>query len=205
MQLIDGESWVLLGADVKGDIYEGLLQKNAEDTKSGAGQYFTPRPLIQAMVECVRPEPMKTIADPACGTGGFFLAAYDHLTQHNKLNKEQLQFLKYETFRGWEIVTSTARLCLMNLFLHNVGDMDHESPIVRDDSLRAAPSHSGNGSVKGAARRSRGSDPRPHGDTRSPARACPGRAAPAPSRAPAASHRQSSHRSPAAAGGLAHW
>ncbi|HEY0976686.1 MAG TPA: class I SAM-dependent DNA methyltransferase [Flavobacteriales bacterium] len=139
IKLIDGESWVLLGADVKGDIYEGLLQKNAEDTKSGAGQYFTPRPLIQAMVECVRPEPKKTIADPACGTGGFFLAAYDFLTEHHRLNKEQLQFLKYETFRGWEIVTSTARLALMNLFLHNVGDMDHESPIQRDDSLRAQP------------------------------------------------------------------
>ncbi|HMN05909.1 MAG TPA: class I SAM-dependent DNA methyltransferase [Flavobacteriales bacterium] len=138
IQMIDGESWVLLGADVKGDIYEGLLQKNAEDTKSGAGQYFTPRALIQAMVECVRPEPMKTIADPACGTGGFFLAALDHLNAR-KLNKEQLRFLKYDTFRGWEIVTSTARLCLMNLFLHNIGDMDHDSPITRDDSLRAAP------------------------------------------------------------------
>lgn len=137
-QMIDGESWVLLGADVKGDIYEGLLQKNAEDTKSGAGQYFTPRALIQAMVECVRPEPMKTIADPACGTGGFFLGALDHLNAR-KLNKEQLRFLKYDTFRGWEIVTSTARLCLMNLFLHNIGDMDHDSPITRDDSLRAAP------------------------------------------------------------------
>ncbi|MCB9167785.1 MAG: SAM-dependent DNA methyltransferase [Flavobacteriales bacterium] len=140
IQLIDGESWVLLGADVKGDIYEGLLQKNAEDTKSGAGQYFTPRALIQAMVECVRPEPLKTIADPACGTGGFFLAASDFLTTHHKLNKEQLKFLKYATFHGWEIVASTARLCLMNLFLHNVGDMDHDSPIHRDDSLRAAPS-----------------------------------------------------------------
>src|SRR5690606_5750643 len=139
IQLIDGESWVLLGADVKGDIYEGLLQKNAEDTKSGAGQYFTPRPLIQAMVECVRPEPMKTIADPACGTGGFCLAAYDFLTGHRNLSKEQLQFLKYETCHGWEIVPSTARLALMNLFLHNVGDMDHQSPIVRDDSLRAQP------------------------------------------------------------------
>ncbi len=138
VQLIDGESWVLLGADVKGDIYEGLLQKNAEDTKSGAGQYFTPRALIQAMVACVRPEPMKTIADPACGTGGFFLAAMDHLYAQ-KLNKEQLKFLKYDTFRGWEIVASTARLCLMNLFLHNIGDMDHASPITRDDSLRAAP------------------------------------------------------------------
>ncbi len=140
INLIDGESWVLLGADVKGDIYEGLLQKNAEDTKSGAGQYFTPRALIQAMVECVRPEPLKTIADPACGTGGFFLAASDFLTSHHKLNKEQLKFLKYETFHGWEIVASTARLCLMNLFLHNIGDMDHESPIHRDDSLRTAPS-----------------------------------------------------------------
>lgn len=142
INLIDGESWVLLGADVKGDIYEGLLQKNAEDTKSGAGQYFTPRALIQAMVECVRPEPMKTIADPACGTGGFFLAAYEYLTKEHKLNKEQLQFLKYETFRGWEIVASTARLALMNLFLHNVGDMDHASPVQRDDSLRAQPTDS---------------------------------------------------------------
>jgi type I restriction enzyme M protein len=90
------------------------------------------------MVECVRPLPEKTIADPACGTGGFFLAAYDHLTnpKNFKLNKEQLKFLKYETFHGWEIVTSTARLCLMNLFLHNVGDMDHEADITRDDSLR---------------------------------------------------------------------
>ena len=70
----------MMGADVKGDIYEGLLEKNAEDTKSGAGQYFTPRALIRAMVECVRPEPGKTIADPACGTGGFFLAAYDFIT-----------------------------------------------------------------------------------------------------------------------------
>ena len=139
INLIDGESWVLLGADVKGDIYEGLLQKNAEDTKSGAGQYFTPRPLIQAMVECVRPQPEQTIADPACGTGGFFLAAYDFLTHHHKLNKDQLRFLKYETFHGWEIVTSTARLCLMNLFLHNVGDMDHKADIIRDDSLRSTP------------------------------------------------------------------
>ena len=77
--MIDAENWVMMGADVKGDIYEGLLEKNAEDVKSGAGQYFTPRPLIRAMVECIRPEPNKTIADPACGTGGFFLAAYDFL------------------------------------------------------------------------------------------------------------------------------
>ena len=80
VQLIDAESWVGMDADTKGDLYEGLLQKNAEDTKSGAGQYFTPRALIQAMVECVRPEPLKTIADPACGTGGFFLGAQQWLT-----------------------------------------------------------------------------------------------------------------------------
>ncbi len=75
--MIDSTSWLVMGADVKGDIYEGILERNAEDTKSGAGQYFTPRSLIRAMVECIRPEPNKTIADPSCGTGGFFLAAYD--------------------------------------------------------------------------------------------------------------------------------
>src|SRR5579871_3266522 len=79
IDMIDEVQWVTMGADVKGDIYEGLLEKNAEDTKSGAGQYFTPPALIKAMVECVRPEPGKMIADPACGTGGFFLAAYDFI------------------------------------------------------------------------------------------------------------------------------
>jgi type I restriction enzyme M protein len=74
IDMIDRENWVTMVAEVKGEIYEGLLEKNAEDVKSGAGQYFTPRPLIRVMVECLRPEPKKTIADPACGTGGFFLA-----------------------------------------------------------------------------------------------------------------------------------
>jgi type I restriction enzyme M protein len=81
VQLIDEENWVSLETDVKGDIYEGLLEKNAEDTKSGAGQYFTPRALIKAMVECIQPEPLKTIADPACGTGGFFLSSYEFLSK----------------------------------------------------------------------------------------------------------------------------
>ncbi len=72
IDMVDDTDWVMMGADIKGDIYEGLLEKNAEDTKSGAGQYFTPRALICAMVECVRPEPGKTIADPACGTGVVF-------------------------------------------------------------------------------------------------------------------------------------
>ena len=135
IQMIDGEDWVVMGADVKGDIYEGLLEKNAEDVKSGAGQYFTPRPIIRAMVECVRPEPKKTIADPACGTGGFFLACYDYLTSQHKLNKAQKEFLKNKTFAGNEIVPSARRLALMNLFLHNIGDITDESMITLNDSL----------------------------------------------------------------------
>lgn len=141
IQLIDDENWVILGADVKGDIYEGLLEKNAEDTKSGAGQYFTPRALIKAMVECIRPEPKKTIADPACGTGGFFLAAYDFISDEKKfkLDKSEKEFLKFKTFTGWEIVANTARLCLMNLYLHNIGDLNSEPPIERADSLLVSP------------------------------------------------------------------
>ncbi|MGA7836582.1 MAG: class I SAM-dependent DNA methyltransferase, partial [Ignavibacteriaceae bacterium] len=141
IQLINDENWVILGADVKGDIYEGLLQKNAEDTKSGAGQYFTPRALIKAMVECINPEPKKSIADPACGTGGFFLAAYDFLSDEKKfkMDKSEKQYLKFKTFSGWEIVPNTARLCLMNLYLHGIGDLNSEPPIDRADSLLKSP------------------------------------------------------------------
>ncbi len=140
VQMIDAENWISLDADTKGDLYEGLLQKNAEDTKSGAGQYFTPRPLIQAMVECVRPEPLKTIADPACGTGGFFLGAYQWLTRPgNVLDRRQKEFLRYKTFHGNEIVPSARRLCLMNLFLHNIGDLDGEPTVERADALIADP------------------------------------------------------------------
>ena len=139
VQMIDAEKWVGMDADTKGDLYEGLLQKNAEDTKSGAGQYFTPRALIQAMVECVRPEPMKTIADPACGTGGFFLGAYDWLARSGKkLNIRQMEFLHSETFYGNEIVASTRRLCLINLFLHNIGDLVGEPSVDRSDALISA-------------------------------------------------------------------
>jgi len=142
IDMIDKESWVRMGADVKGEIYEGLLEKNAEDTKSGAGQYFTPRTLIWAMVECIRPEPMKTIADPACGTGGFFLAAYDFLVKNYTIDKEQSQFLKDKTFRGNEIVQSTRRLALMNMFLHNIGDLIGESMISSQDALIASSAES---------------------------------------------------------------
>mgnify|MGYP002738540362 FL=1 len=139
IDMIDSTAWVMMGADVKGDIYEGLLERNAEDTKSGAGQYFTPRSLISAMVECVRPEPNKTIADPASGTGGFFLAAYDFINnpENYRLDRDQKHFLKHKTFYGNEIVANTRRLCLMNMFLHNIGEIDGESLVSPNDALIA--------------------------------------------------------------------
>ena len=85
VDLINVENWTVLGVDVKGDAYEGLLEKNAQDTKSGAGQYFTPRALIQAMVDCIAPKPGETICDPACGTAGFLFVAHDHVV-HNHPN-----------------------------------------------------------------------------------------------------------------------
>jgi type I restriction enzyme M protein len=139
VKMIDAERWTSMSADVKGEIYEGLLQKNAEDIKSGAGQFFTPRPLIRAMVECLRPEPMKTIVDPACGSGGFFLAAQRYIADNYPLDREQKEFLRNSTFRGWEIVRSTYRLSLMNLFLHNIGDIYGAVPITRNDALLADP------------------------------------------------------------------
>ena len=144
--LIDEETWMGMDIDVKGEIYEGLLQKNAEDTKSGAGQYFTPRPLIQAMVRVMRPKPRMTICDPACGTGGFFLAAHDYLVANHRLDKRQKKHLRFDAFRGWEIVDDTARLCVMNLFLHGIGSPADakgkggaESPVTVGDSLISDP------------------------------------------------------------------
>ncbi len=138
VELINEETWVGLDVDVKGEIYEGLLQKNAEDIKSGAGQYFTPRPLIKAIVEVMRPEPEQTIVDPACGTGGFFLSAHDHIVKRYPLDRDQKEFLRSRTFKGWEIVDSAARLCVMNLYLHGIESK--ESPIIVGDSLLSQPS-----------------------------------------------------------------
>ena len=135
IDMIDKEQWSLMGADVKGKIYEGLLEKNAEDTKSGAGQYFTPRSLIKTMVACIEPKPLKSIIDPACGTGGFFLAAYDYIVENNKLDREEKEFLKNKTFHGNEIVANTRRMCLMNMFLHNIGEIDGDSFISSTDAL----------------------------------------------------------------------
>jgi type I restriction enzyme M protein len=139
IRMIDAENWSAMSSDVKGDIYEGLLAKIAEDTKTGAGQYFTPRALINTMVKCVRPASGKTLADPCCGSGGFLLAAKDFIMKNYSLNRNDKEFLKYHTFRGWEIVQSTYRLCLMNLFLHNISDFEGVPPVIRNDSLLSDP------------------------------------------------------------------
>jgi type I restriction enzyme M protein len=103
VDLIDAENWSSMSADVKGDAYEGLLEKNAQDTKSGAGQYFTPRPLIQAMVDAVAPKPGESVCDPACGTGGFLFTAHNYITHHNaNLTRDEKRHLKETAFRGWE-------------------------------------------------------------------------------------------------------
>lgn len=136
IELLDAEQWVSESNDVKGDIYEALLQKSAES--SGAGQYFTPRAVIKAMVECIQPKPMETIWDPSCGTGGFFLGAIEYLNTNfsKELNKKNIKdFFQFKTFKGWEIVPSTARLCFMNLFLHGVGDLKETPDIKVEDSL----------------------------------------------------------------------
>jgi type I restriction enzyme M protein len=119
--LIGKEQWTTLGVDVKGDAYEGLLEKNAADVKGGAGQYFTPRALIQAIVDVMRPSPGQLVHDPACGTGGFLLAVHDYINHNYTLDKDEKRFLKEQALSGTEIVDATARLCAMNLFLHGVG------------------------------------------------------------------------------------
>ena len=134
IELINTETWVGLDVDVKGEIYEGLLEKNAEDIKSGAGQYFTPRALIKAIVDVMRPEPGTTICDPACGTGGFLLVAHDYISKNHQLDIEQKRFLKSKALKGKDIVDGVVRLCVMNLHLHGI-----ETPVESGDSLIADP------------------------------------------------------------------
>jgi len=142
VELIGKETWLSLSSDVKGDAYEGLLERNAQDTKSGAGQYFTPRVLIDALIDCIQPKPGEVVCDPACGTGGFLLSAHEYVARHYDLDRDQKKHLKYDAIRGVELVDGVARLCAMNLYLHGVGpdDDEREVPIRTDDSLRNEPS-----------------------------------------------------------------
>ncbi len=133
VNLIDKEGpWVGLRVDVKGEIYEGLLERNASEVKSGAGQYFTPRPVIEAIVQCVNPRVGEQVCDPACGTGGFLLAAYDHMKTQSQ-DRDKLRGLRQDAFTGVDIVDEVVRLCAMNLYLHGIGNGG--SPVVQGDAL----------------------------------------------------------------------
>jgi len=143
VELIGKEDWTVQGTDLKGDAYEGLLAKGAEDTKTGSGQYFTPRPLIDAIVDVMRPQADDTIADPACGTGGFLIAAHQYIRQHRlkDLTREQRRNLSRKgKISGTELVTGTARLAAMNMLLHGIGDSQGESLITVADALANKPS-----------------------------------------------------------------
>lgn len=136
ISMIDEEDWLSMDGDVKGAIYEGILEKNGQDKKSGAGQYFTPRALINAMVDVVRPNIGETICDPACGTGGFLLSAYEFMKKQSA-NKEKLDFLQNKALRGVDNTALVVTLASMNLYLHGIG-IDR-SPIKCDDSLEKEP------------------------------------------------------------------
>jgi len=136
VDLIDKEKWLNLEEDLKGDVYEGLLEKNAQDVKSGAGQYFTPRVLINAIVEVMQPKFPQKIHDPASGTGGFLLSAYSYIRKHQKLDRDEWDELS-NNFSGNDIVSMTRRLCVMNLYLH--GMVPEDSPIELQDSLKKNP------------------------------------------------------------------
>jgi len=138
VSLIDAETWIGIGVDVKGAIYEGLLERNAAEVKSGAGQYFTPRPLIDAVVRVVDPRVGETVHDPACGTGGFLLSAYDHMKgQPAARDRDAQRRLRERSLSGVDIVDEVVRLCGMNLYLHGIGN--GESPIRSGDALATDP------------------------------------------------------------------
>ncbi|KJK49450.1 type I restriction-modification system subunit M [Streptomyces sp. NRRL F-4428] len=141
VELIGKEDWTIQGTDLKGDAYEGLLAKGAEDTKTGAGQYFTPRALIDAMVDVMQPQPGDTITDPACGTAGFLIAAHAYIRKHHMQNLSREERLALGDGKIWgnELVTGTARLAAMNMLLHGIGDADGKSLITEGDALAEQP------------------------------------------------------------------
>ena len=132
IEMVSEENWYMMEGDFKGAIYESILEKNGQDKKSGAGQYFTPRALIQAIVEVVNPKITETVADPACGTGGFLLAAYEHMKSQSK-DIEKQQFLKNNALFGADNTSLVVTLASMNLYLHDIGV--NKSPIAYQDSL----------------------------------------------------------------------
>lgn len=134
--MIDEEQWLVMDGDVKGAIYESILEKNGQDKKSGAGQYFTPRSLIQAMVEVTDPQIGETVCDPACGTGGFLLTAFDHMKDQSQ-DKEKKEFLREKSLHGYDNTALVVTLGSMNLYLHGVGTS--RSPILCEDSLEKEP------------------------------------------------------------------
>jgi type I restriction enzyme M protein len=137
IQMMDSEDWSSLDIDVKGEIYEGLLARNADDVRGGAGQYFTPRPVIQAIVEVMRPLPAMRISDPACGTGGFLLAAFDYLKGKAR-NSKEMAYLRTRALHGNDLVSNVARLCAMNMFLRGIGTDPKHPAVTIGDSLEAS-------------------------------------------------------------------
>lgn len=135
--MINEEQWLVMDGDVKGAIYESILEKNGQDKKSGAGQYFTPRSLISAMVDVTRPQIGETVCDPACGTGGFLLAAYDYMKGQSS-DKEKRDFLREKALHGYDNTALVVTLASMNLYLHGIGT--DRSPILCQDSLEKSPS-----------------------------------------------------------------
>ncbi len=136
ISMINDEQWLVMDGDVKGTIYEGILEKNGQDKKSGAGQYFTPRSLIKAMVDCIQPQIEETVCDPACGTGGFLLAAYDYMKGKSQ-DKTKLDFLNNKALHGVDNTPLVVTLASMNLYLHGIGT--DRSPVVCEDSLEKEP------------------------------------------------------------------
>ena len=134
--MINEEQWLIMDGDVKGAIYESILEKNGQDKKSGAGQYFTPRSLISAMVDVTRPQIGETVCDPACGTGGFLLAAYDYMKKQSQ-DKGKRDFLRNKALHGSDNTPLVVTLASMNLYLHGVGT--DRSPIICQDSLEKEP------------------------------------------------------------------
>lgn len=135
--MINEEQWLVMDGDVKGAIYESILEKNGQDKKSGAGQYFTPRSLISTMVDVTRPQIGETVCDPACGTGGFLLAAYDYMKGQSS-DKEKRDFLREKALHGYDNTALVVTLASMNLYLHGIGT--DRSPILCQDSLEKSPS-----------------------------------------------------------------